>query len=130
MERFDNGEQARLKARRGVRYPVQEGLMVASAETLEPVPQDGQTMGEIFMRGNIVMKGYLKNPKATDDAFRGGWFRTGDLRLARGRLCRIERSSRTSLSPAARTSRIEVEGVLHRHPAVLDVAVVARPDEK
>src|SRR6185312_6427982 len=73
------GDRARLKARQGVRYPVLEGLMVADAKTLAPVPRDGATMGEVFMRGNIVMKGYLKNPAATREAFAGGWFHTGDL---------------------------------------------------
>ena len=125
-------EQAQLKARQGVRYPVQEGLMVAAADTLEPVPQDGQTMGEIFMRGNIVMKGYLKNRKATDDAFRGGWFHTGDLGVWHedGYVELKDRSKDIIISGGENISSIEVEGVLHRHPAVLDAAVVARPDEK
>ena len=125
-------EQAQLKARQGVRYPVQEGLMVAAADTLEPVPQDGQTMGEIFMRGNIVMKGYLKNQKATDDAFRGGWFHTGDLGVWHedGYVELKDRSKDIIISGGENISSIEVEGVLHRHPAVLDAAVVARPDKK
>ena len=125
-------EQARLKSRQGVRYPVQEGLMVAAAETLEPVPRDGATMGEVFMRGNIVMKGYLKNPAATDEAFRGGWFHTGDLGVWHedGYVELKDRSKDIIISGGENISTIEVEGVLYGHPAVLDAAVVARPDEK
>ena len=125
-------EQARLKSRQGVRYPVQEGLMVAAAETLEPVPRDGATMGEVFMRGNIVMKGYLKNPKATDEAFKGGWFHTGDLGVWHedGYVELKDRSKDIIISGGENISTIEVEGVLYGHPAVLDAAVVARPDEK
>ena len=122
-------EQARLKSRQGVRYPVQEGLMVAAAETLEPVPRDGATMGEVFMRGNIVMKGYLKNPAATDEAFRGGWFHTGDLGVWHedGYVELKDRSKDIIISGGENISTIEVEGVLYGHPAVLDAAVVARP---
>jgi fatty-acyl-CoA synthase len=125
-------EQARLKSRQGVRYPVQEGLMVADAETLEPVPMDGETMGEVFMRGNIVMKGYLKNPKATEESFRGGWFHTGDLGVCHedGYIELKDRSKDIIISGGENISTIEVEGVLYRHPAVMDAAVVARPDEK
>jgi fatty-acyl-CoA synthase len=92
-DRLQAPEQAALKARQGVRYPVLDGLMVADPETLEPVPKDGQTLGEVFLRGNIVMKGYFKNPSATEAAFAGGWFHSGDLA-----------APRTSSSPAARTS--------------------------
>jgi fatty-acyl-CoA synthase len=125
-------EQARIKARQGVRYPVLEGLMVADATTLEPVPADGTTIGEVFMRGNIVMKGYLKNRRATDEAFRGGWFHTGDLgvRHPDGYIELKDRSKDIIISGGENVSTIEVEGVLYRHPAVLEAAVVARPDEK
>jgi fatty-acyl-CoA synthase len=125
-------EQARIKARQGVRYPVLEGLMVADEKTLEPVPSDGKTIGEVFMRGNIVMKGYLKNPKATDAAFAGGWFHTGDLGVSHpdGYVELKDRSKDIIISGGENISTIEVEGVLYRHPAVLEAAVVARPDEK
>ncbi len=125
-------EQARLKARQGVRYPVLEGLMVADPETLEPVPSDGETMGEIFMRGNVVMKGYLRNPSATEEAFRGGWFHTGDLAVMHpsGYIEVRDRSKDIIISGGENISTIEVEDVLFRHPAVLEAAVVARPDAK
>jgi fatty-acyl-CoA synthase len=123
-------ERARLKARQGVNYPVLEGLMVADPESLAPVPQDGETMGEIFMRGNIVMKGYLKNPKATEEAFAGGWFHTGDLAVAHpdGYIEIRDRSKDIIISGGENISTIEVGSVLYRHPAVLEAAVVARPD--
>jgi fatty-acyl-CoA synthase len=123
-------ERARLKSRQGVRYPVLEGLMVADPETLTPVPQDGMTMGEIFMRGNIVMKGYLNNPAATEEAFAGGWFHTGDLAVAHpdGYIEIKDRSKDIIISGGENISTIEVEDVLYRHPAVLEAAVVARPD--
>jgi fatty-acyl-CoA synthase len=125
-------ERARLKARQGVNYPTLEGLMVADPLTLEPVPSDGMTMGEIFMRGNTVMKGYLKNPKATTEAFAGGWFHTGDLgvRHPDGYIELKDRSKDIIISGGENISTIEVESVLYRHPAVLEAAVVARPDEK
>ena len=125
-------EQARIKARQGVRYPVLEGLMVADATTLEPVPADGQTIGEVFMRGNIVMKGYLKNKRATDEAFAGGWFHTGDLGVCHpdGYIELKDRSKDIIISGGENVSTIEIEGVLYRHPAVLEAAVVARPDDK
>jgi len=124
-------ERARLKARQGVNYPVLDGLMVADPETLDPVPLDGQSMGEILMRGNIVMKGYLKNPKATDDAFRGGWFHSGDLAVMHpdGYLKIKDRSKDIIISGGENISSIEVEEVLYRHPQVMEAAVVARPDE-
>jgi len=123
-------EQAVKKARQGVRYPVLEGLMVADPHTLQPVPHDGQTMGEIFMRGNVVMKGYLKNPKASHEAFAGGWFHTGDLAVAHpdGYVEIKDRSKDIIISGGENISTIEVEGVLYRHPDVLEAAVVARPD--
>ncbi|MFN8720386.1 MAG: acyl-CoA synthetase [Rhodospirillales bacterium] len=125
-------ERAALKARQGVAYVVQEGIMVADPVTLRPVPMDGETMGEIFMRGNIVMRGYLKNPKATEEAFAGGWFHTGDLAVRHpdGSVEIKDRSKDIIISGGENISTIEVEGVLYRHPAVLEAAVVARPDEK
>ncbi|MEE8500534.1 MAG: AMP-binding protein, partial [Kiloniellales bacterium] len=125
-------EQAALKARQGVKYPVLEGLMVADPKTLEPVPKDGATMGEVFLRGNIVMKGYLKNPEATEEAFSGGWFHSGDLGVwhADGYIELKDRSKDIIISGGENISSIEVEGVLYRHPAVAAAAVVARPDEK
>jgi fatty-acyl-CoA synthase len=127
-----SAERAAIAARQGVRYPVLEGLMVGHPESLEPVTQDAQTMGEIFMRGNVVMKGYLKNPKATDEAFKGGWFHTGDLAVWHpdGYVEIKDRSKDIIISGGENISTIEVEGVLYRHPAVLEAAVVARPDEK
>jgi fatty-acyl-CoA synthase len=123
-------ERARLRARQGVNYPVLDGLMVADSETLEPVPQDGIAMGEIFMRGNIVMKGYLKNANATEEAFAGGWFHTGDLAVAHpdGYIEIKDRSKDIIISGGENISTIEVEDVLYRHPAVMEAAVVARPD--
>ncbi|MEE8532562.1 MAG: acyl-CoA synthetase, partial [Alphaproteobacteria bacterium] len=125
-------ERARIKSRQGVPYQVQEGLMVADAETLAPCPADGETLGEVFMRGNNTMKGYLKNPKATAEAFAGGWFHTGDLGVmhADGYIELKDRSKDIIISGGENISTIEVESVLYRHPAVLEVAVVARPDEK
>ncbi len=125
-------ERAALKSRQGVNYPVLEGLMVADPRTLAPTARDGATMGEVFMRGNIVMKGYLKNPKATDEAFAGGWFHTGDLGVAHadGYIELKDRSKDIIISGGENISTIEVEGVLYRHPAVMEAAVVARPDEK
>ena len=128
---LSSAEKYRLKARQGVRYPVLDGLMVADAETLEPVPADAETMGEVFMRGNIVMKGYLKNPKSTEAAFKGGWFHTGDLGVMHpdGYVELKDRSKDIIISGGENISTIEVESVLYRHPAVLEAAVVAKPDE-
>ena len=125
-------ERADIKARQGVRYPVLEGLSVADPETLIPVPADGKSIGEVLMRGNIVMKGYLKNPQATEEAFAGGWFHTGDLGVMHedGYIELKDRSKDIIISGGENISTIEVEGVLYRHPAVLEAAVVARPDEK
>ena len=125
-------QRARVKARQGVRYQTLEGVMVADSETLEPVPQDGETMGEIFMRGNTVMKGYLKNPDATDKAFKGGWYHTGDLAVwhADGYVEIKDRLKDVIISGGENISTIEVEDVIYRHPAVMECAVVARPDEK
>jgi fatty-acyl-CoA synthase len=123
-------ERARLKARQGVAYPVLEGLTVADPASLQPVPPDGDTMGEIFFRGNIVMKGYLKNPKATEEAFAGGWFHSGDLAVMHpdGYVEIKDRSKDIIISGGENISTIEVEDALYRHPAVLEAAVVARPD--
>ncbi|MEL6979770.1 MAG: acyl-CoA synthetase [Pseudomonadota bacterium] len=125
-------ERARIKARQGVAYPVQEAIMVADPETLEPVPADGETLGEIFMRGNITMKGYLKRPEATEAAFKGGWFHTGDLAVLHpdGYVEIRDRSKDIIISGGENISSIEVENALYKHPAVAAVAVVARPDER
>ena len=125
-------EQARLNGRQGVRYALQEGMTVLDSETMVPTPADGQTMGEIFFRGNIVMKGYLKNPAATDKAFAGGWFHTGDLAvLEADRYVKIkDRSKDIIISGGENISSIEVEDALYRHPAVMACAVVAKPDPK
>lgn len=125
-------ERAVLKSRQGVPYAVLEGLMVADPETLDPVPSDGKTLGEVFLRGNIVMKGYLKNPKATEEAFRGGWFHSGDLAVMHPNnyIELKDRSKDIIISGGENISSLEVEDVLYRHPAVADVACVARPDEK
>jgi fatty-acyl-CoA synthase len=125
-------EQARMKARQGVAYQIQEGLMVADPETLEPVPMDGETMGEVFMRGNVTMKGYLKNPDATQAAFKGGWFHSGDLGVwhADGYIELKDRSKDIIISGGENISSIEVEDVLYKNPAVAAVGVVGRPDEK
>ncbi|MDY0207289.1 MAG: acyl-CoA synthetase [Pseudomonas sp.] len=123
-------ERAVIKSRQGVRYPTLEGVMVGDPKTLELTPKDGQTIGEIFMRGNTVMKGYLKNPTATDEAFAGGWFHTGDLAVWHpdGYVEIKDRSKDIIISGGENISTIEVEGVLYHHPAVLEAAVVARPD--
>jgi fatty-acyl-CoA synthase len=124
-------ERSRLKARQGVNYPVLDGLMVADPASLAPAPADGAAMGEIFMRGNIVMKGYLKNPHATEEAFAGGWFHTGDLGVVHpdGYIELKDRSKDIIISGGENISTVEVESVLYRHPAVFEAAVVARPDK-
>ena len=129
---LEPAERARRLARQGVNYAVQDGLMVADPVTLEPVPQDGATMGEVMTRGNITMKGYLKNPAATAEAFAGGWFHTGDLAVwhENGYAEIRDRSKDIIISGGENVSTIEVEDVLYRHPAVLEAAVVARPDER
>jgi fatty-acyl-CoA synthase len=125
-------EQATFKARQGVPYITLEGLMVGHPHSLDPVPGDGMTMGEIFMRGNTVMRGYLKNPRATQEAFAGGWFHTGDLGVMHpnGYIEVKDRLKDIIISGGENISTIEVEAVLYRHPAVLEAGVVARPDEK
>lgn len=131
-DRLDIGERARLNARQGVRYHLQRSAQVLNAETLQPVPWDGETMGEIMFRGNITMKGYLKNPKATQEAFAGGWYHTGDLAVQYpdGYIKIKDRSKDIIISGGENISSIEVEDVLYRHPEVLAAAVVAKPDPK
>ena len=125
-------EQTRLNGRQGVRYVLQEGMTVLNPETLEECPADGSTMGEIMFKGNIVMKGYLKNPKATQEAFAGGWFHTGDLAVMESdRYVKIkDRSKDIIISGGENISSLEVEDALYRHPSVLACAVVAKPDVK
>ncbi|MBA4212288.1 MAG: acyl-CoA synthetase [Polaromonas sp.] len=129
---LDIGERARLNARQGVRYHLQRDVRVLDPETMLPVPQDGETMGEIMFKGNIAMKGYLKNPKATAEAFAGGWFHSGDLAVqyADGYFKIKDRSKDIIISGGENISSIEVEDVLYRHPAVLAAAVVAKADAK
>ncbi len=123
-------ERAGQMARQGVTYATLEDMMVADPETLRPVPRDGRTMGEIMLRGNTVMKGYLKNAGATGAAFRGGWFHTGDLAVwhADGYVEIKDRSKDIIISGGENISSLEVEEQLYRHPAVMEAAVVARPD--
>ncbi len=125
-------EQVRLNGRQGVRYHLQEGITVMDPLTMEPVPRDGETMGEIMFRGNITMKGYLKNPSATEEAFRGGWYHTGDLAVLHpdGYVKIKDRSKDVIISGGENISSIEVEDVLYRHPSVIAAAVVALPDPK
>ncbi|KAI0529434.1 hypothetical protein KFK09_001983 [Dendrobium nobile] len=124
--------RARLHSRQGVRYIGLEGLDVVNPETMAPVPADGKTIGEIVMRGNCVMKGYLKNPKANQEAFAGGWYHTGDLGVKHtdGYIEVKDRSKDIIISGGENISSLEVENVLYKHPAVLEVSVVARPDER
>jgi len=125
-------EQAVKKARQGVRYGALEGLDVIDPATMQPVPRDGETLGEVMMRGNVVMKGYLKNPKSTGEAFAGGWFHTGDIGVmhADGYIQLKDRSKDIIISGGENISSIEVEDALYKHPAVMAVAVVAKPDDK
>lgn len=125
-------ERAEMLARQGVRAPLQDELMVADPQTLEPVPKDGKTMGEIFMRGNLVMKGYLKNPKTTQESFAGGWFHSGDLAVWHedGYAQIKDRSKDIIISGGENISSLEVESVLFKHPKILEAAVVASSDAK
>ncbi|MGA0349387.1 MAG: acyl-CoA synthetase [bacterium] len=125
-------DQALKKGRQGVNYPGLEGLMVADSETLKEVPSDGQTLGEVFMKGNLVMKGYFKNPEATQEAFRGGWFHSGDLgvRHPDGYIELKDRAKDIIISGGENISSVEIENTLYRHSNVLEAAVVARPDEQ
>jgi len=125
-------DQVTKNGRQGVRYHAQEGITVLDPESMEPVPWDGETMGEIMFRGNLVMKGYLKNEKATADAFKGGWYHTGDLAVMQpdGYVKIKDRSKDIIISGGENISSIEVEDALYKHPAVMSAAVVAAPDEK
>jgi fatty-acyl-CoA synthase len=125
-------ERARLNGRQGVRYQLQEGATVLDPETMEPVPWDGETLGEVMFRGNVTMKGYLKNPSATEQAFAGGWFHSGDLAVMHpdGYFKIKDRSKDIIISGGENISSLEVEDALYHHPAVFAAAVVARPDPK
>ncbi|HEY8243259.1 MAG TPA: acyl-CoA synthetase [Casimicrobiaceae bacterium] len=131
-ETLDIGARTERNGRQGVRYTLEEGMTVMDPATMTPVPRDGTTMGEIMFRGNITMKGYLKNPKATAEAFAGGWFHSGDLAVlqADGYVKIKDRSKDVIISGGENISSLEVEDVLYRHPAVLAAAVVAQPDSK
>ncbi|PKQ03501.1 MAG: acyl-CoA synthetase, partial [Alphaproteobacteria bacterium HGW-Alphaproteobacteria-10] len=125
-------ERAAKKARQGVRYAALEALAVLDADTLAPVPADGETIGEVMFRGNVVMKGYHKNPKATEAALGDGWFRSGDLGVLHrdGYIQLKDRAKDIIISGGENISSIEVEEALYKHPAVAFAAVVAKPDEK
>jgi fatty-acyl-CoA synthase len=125
-------ERAQFKRRQGVPYPLQEGVSVIDPETMREVPRDGETIGEVMFRGNIVMKGYLKNEKATNEAFAGGWFHTGDLGVLdpHGYVIIKDRSKDIIISGGENISSVEVEDILYKHPAVMFAAVVAKPDSK
>ena len=129
---LDIGERARLNARQGVRYHMEHDVRVMDPQTLLPVPQDGETMGEIMFKGNVTMKGYLKNPGATQEAFAGGWFHSGDLAVTYpdGYMKIKDRSKDIIISGGENISSIEVEDALYRHPAVLAAAVVAKADAR
>jgi fatty-acyl-CoA synthase len=129
---LDGAGRAAKKARQGVRYMALEDLAVMDPETMQPVPGDGETIGEVMFRGNIVMKGYLKNRQASEEAMAGGWFHSGDLGVMHddGYIQIKDRSKDIIISGGENISSIEVEDALYRHPAVAVVAVVARPDEK
>jgi len=129
---LDIGSRTERNGRQGVRYTVEEGMTVMNSLTMTEVPWDGQTMGEIMFRGNITMKGYLKNPSATAEAFAGGWFHSGDLAVmqADGYVKIKDRSKDIIISGGENISSLEVEDALYRHPAVLAAAVVAQPDAK
>ena len=129
---LDGPQRAQKKARQGVRYHALEDLTVMDPDTMQRVPPDGETMGEVMFRGNIVMKGYLKNPKASGESFRGGWFHSGDLGVLHpdGYIQLKDRSKDIIISGGENISSIEVEDVLYKHPAIQAAAVVARPDEK
>jgi fatty-acyl-CoA synthase len=125
-------QRARLKRRQGVSYPLQEAITVLDPDTMREVPRDGETIGEVMFRGNIVMKGYLKNENATRKAFAGGWFHTGDLGVLdkQGYVIIKDRSKDIIISGGENISSVEVEDILYKHPAVLFAAVVAKPDAK
>jgi fatty-acyl-CoA synthase len=129
---LDIAERTRLNGRQGMRYSLQEGMTVMDPETMTPVPADGETMGEIMFRGNVTMKGYLRNPEATREAFAGGWFHTGDLAVMQpdGYAKIKDRSKDIIISGGENVSSLEVEDALYRHPAVMAAAVVAQPDPR
>jgi fatty-acyl-CoA synthase len=129
---LDAAGRAERNGRQGVRYILEEGVTVMDPQTMQPVPADGETMGEIMFRGNITMKGYLKNPQATGEAFAGGWFHSGDLAVMQpdGYIKIKDRAKDIIISGGENISSIEVEDVIYRHPAVLAAAVVAKPDPK
>ncbi|PWT84051.1 MAG: acyl-CoA synthetase [Proteobacteria bacterium] len=131
-DKLADGEQAALKARQGVPYPVLEALDVRDPKTMKPVPRDGETLGEVMFRGNVVMKGYLKNKAATGKAFKGGWFHSGDLGVIHpdGYVQLKDRSKDIIISGGENISSIEIEDALYKHPAVAAAAVVAKPDAK
>jgi len=129
---LDVGERATKNSRQGVRYTLEEAVAVLDPDSMQAVPADGETIGEIMFRGNIMMKGYLKNEAASDEAFRGGWFHTGDLAVVHpdGYLRIKDRSKDIIISGGENISSIEVEDALYRHPAVVAAAVVAQPDPR
>ena len=129
---LSSSEQAAKKARQGVRYPMLEGLNVIDPDTMAPVPRDGATIGEVMFRGNVVMKGYLKNKPASDKAFAGGWFHSGDLGVMHldGYLELRDRAKDVIISGGENISTIEVEQAVAQHPAVMKCAVIAIPDEQ
>ena len=129
---LDDDTLAEMNSRQGVRYAVTEDVMVANPETMEPVAADAQTIGEVMIRGNVVMKGYLKAPEATSEAFAGGWFHSGDLAVMHpdGYLQIKDRSKDIIISGGENISSVEIEGALYKHPEVVAAAVVAKPDEK
>jgi fatty-acyl-CoA synthase len=131
-DELPSDERAQLKRRQGVAYPLQEAITVLDPETMREVPRDGETIGEVMFRGNVVMKGYLKNEAATKEAFAGGWFHTGDLGVLDqdGYVIIKDRSKDIIISGGENVSSVEVEDVLYKHPAVLFAAVVAKPDAK
>ena len=131
-DNLPSSEKAKKKARQGVPYLVMQDLTIMNPETMQETPKDAETMGEVFMRGNNIMKGYLKNPQATKEAFDGGWFHTGDLGVMHpdGYIELKDRSKDIIISGGENISTIEVEGILYQHPAVAEAAVVAKFDEK
>jgi fatty-acyl-CoA synthase len=131
-EALNASDQAHKKARQGVAYPVLEALDVIDPENMKPVPRNGESLGEVMFRGNVVMKGYLKNKSASDAAFAGGWFHSGDLGVIHpdGYIQLKDRSKDIIISGGENISSIEVEDALYKHPAVQVVAVVAKPDDK
>ena len=131
-DELETDKRAEVKARQGVNYVVLEGISVRDPETMEEVPRDGETMGEVMFRGNVVMKGYLKNARATQEAFAGGWFHSGDLGVwHKDNYIQLkDRSKDIIISGGENISSIEVEDTLYKHPDILEAAVVAKSDEK